>query len=425
VSTASDGSKPAGAATDDATQGFLATVVILTVVMNAIGRGVSETFAVFLLPVEKDLGVSRTAMAATYSIYMLAYGIAAPFAGQVFDRFGARACYGSGLAALSLGYLGASQVTSLWAYYIAVGVLGGIGSAGLGMVAASSLLARWFTKRMASVASLPYAAMGAGTLLFPPLAQVLIDVDGWRRAYLVIGLIAAAAFVVAMLLPLARFSAGSVTWQSVRANATATGSGWTMSSAVRTGAFWWLFLAYFCTSVAAYSVLPHSVAFLVERGFSPLVAASAFGMTGITSAAGILLVGWAADRFGWRATVTVTFLSTMAGIASLMLVQPFPSLVFVYGFVLLFGAMQGARGPILVALVARIFAGGSVGTIFGALSMALGTGAAFGSVLSGVLYQATGNYLAAFSCSLIACVIALVPFRLARSIREERVIARW
>ena len=67
---------------------------------------------------------------------------------------------------------------------------------------------------------------------------------------------------------------------------------------MRTSAFWGLFAAYLFTSVAAYSVLPHSVAYLVEQGFNPLIAASAFGMTGMLSAVGILAVGWLSDRFG-------------------------------------------------------------------------------------------------------------------------------
>ena len=82
---------------------FLIGVVALTFVMNAVGRGVSETFAVFLLPVEKDLGISRAQISATYSIFMLAYAVAAPFAGQLIDRLGARACYGVGLAAIGIG----------------------------------------------------------------------------------------------------------------------------------------------------------------------------------------------------------------------------------------------------------------------------------------------------------------------------------
>jgi MFS family permease len=404
---------------------FLVCVVALTFVMNAVGRGVSETFAVFLLPVERELAVTRAQISATYSIFMLAYAIAAPFAGQLIDRWGARVCYGIGLAAIGIGYILAGQSQSLAAYYFCVGVLGGIGTAALGMVAASSLLARWFTRKIASVASLPYAAMGAGMLLFPPLAQLMIDGLGWRRAYNSLGVIVLCLLVFTLVLPLGRITAGSAEWRALRIKAAATGDVWTMTSAVRTAAFWWLFLAYFATSVAAYSVLPHSVAFLVERGFDPLVAAGAFGFTGVASLLGIIGVGWLADRFGWRATVTGTFLSTMAGVTSLLLVVVWPSLILVYGFVIFFGGMQGARGPILVALTARIFAGGSVGTIYGALSMALGTGAAFGSMMSGLLYQASGNYIVAFSASLCACLVALATFQFAPALKAERVLKRF
>jgi len=84
--------------------------------------------------------------------------------------------------------------------------------------------------------------------------------------------------------------------------------------------------------------------------------------------------------------------------------------------------MQGARGPILVGLVARIFTAGSVGTIFGVLSMALGTGAAFGSFLSGVLHQWTGNYVIAFVVAIVASATGMATFWLAPSLRQERVI---
>ncbi len=99
-------------------------------------------------------------------------------------------------------------------------------------------------------------------------------------------------------------------------------------------------------------------------------------------------------------------------------------MALVYLFVLGFGLMQGARGPILVGLVAQIFSGGSVGAIFGTLSIALGTGAAVGSFTSGLLYKMTGNYIAAFSVSLVASAVGLATFWLAPSIRRERVVGQ-
>jgi MFS family permease len=69
---------------------FLYTLVAMTFAMNLVARGVPETFAVFLLPVQKSLAVSRSDITLTYSAYMLAYGLSGPLVGQVVDRFGAR-----------------------------------------------------------------------------------------------------------------------------------------------------------------------------------------------------------------------------------------------------------------------------------------------------------------------------------------------
>ncbi len=405
---------------------FVAGLVALTFLMNTIGRGITETFAVYLLPVEATLGVDRAAIAATYSIYMLAYGIAAPFVGQFIDRMGARACYAAGLIALGSGYLVGARAETIWTYYLGTGVLGGLGAAGLSMVAASSLLSRWFTARLGTVAAVPYAAVGAGMLTFPPLAQHLLATHDWRTVHAWQGLFVLAVVPLLFVLPMSRYSAGSDTWRDMKtAAATAlTEHGtttWTARTALRTRAFWMLFLAYFATSVAAYSVLPHSVAFLVERGFDRQLAAWAFGATGVLSVIGILVMGSLSDRLGRLPVVTLSYIITIIGILSLLAVQWWPSVVLIYGFVLCFGLMQGARGPILVALVAKIFAGGSVGAIFGTLSMALGAGAGVGSLLSGALHTWTGSYAWSFAMAAGAAAVGLATFWLSSSLRHERV----
>ena len=159
---------------------FLATLLVLTFVMNMIARGVTETFAVFLLPVQQGLGVTRAEITLTYSVFMLAYGAFAPFAGQLIDRFGARATYGFGLTSLGCGYVLAGSATELWQYLLAAGFLSGLGSASLGMIAASALLSRWFTSRIGTIVSIPYAAIGAGMLILPPLTQLMLASTDWR-----------------------------------------------------------------------------------------------------------------------------------------------------------------------------------------------------------------------------------------------------
>lgn len=401
---------------------FLAVMIGLTFAMNMVARGVTETFAVFLLPVQGGLGATRAEMTATYSVFALGYGLSAPFVGQLIDRAGVRFTYVLGLLVLGAGYLAAGLATEPWHYYLTVGLCGGVGSAALGVIVASSILARWFTRRMGSIVSLPYAAMGAGMLIVPPATQLLVDAHGWRAAHQLLGLVTLAFVPLIAFLPLGRMTAGSPEWREARARqaASVTG-GWTVAAAMRTSAFWGLASAYFATAVAAYSVLPQSVAYLVEKGFNPLFAASAFGLTGALSAVGIVLVGNAADRFGKAPTAVVTYLMTLAGLVALLLVTVWPSALLVYAFIVLFGLMQGARGPIIVSMISKLYQGGAVGGIFGMLSIAMGTGQAFGSFVSGLLQQSTGGYTASFLLGITGCIAGIASFWLVRSLREERV----
>ena len=400
---------------------FLVTIIILTFAMNLVARGVPETFAVFLLPVQQGLGVSRSDITLTYSVYMLAYGLSAPFAGQLIDRLGARIAYAFGLVCLGAGYLLAGFATELWHYLLTVGLLGGLGAASLGMIVASALLTRWFTSRIGSIMSLPYAAIGAGMLVLPPLTQVLLATYDWRVTHQLLGAGTLLVLPLVMLLPLGRMTAGSPAWRSLRATSAAAGTGgWTIAAALRTSAFWGLFVAYLFTSIAAYSVMPHSVAYLIERGFHPLFAAGAFGMAGMLSAIGIIAVGWLSDRFGRRQTATLSYVSTIIGIVALLLVSVSPMLLLVYAFVFFFGLMQGARGPIIVAMVATLFPGG-VGAVYGTLSVAQGVGAALGSWISGVLYEHTGSYIASFVLAIGGALIGLATFWVVRSLREETI----
>lgn len=388
--------------------------------MNLLARGVPETFAVFLLPVQKGLGVSRADITLTYSVYMLTYGLSGPFVGQLVDRFGARLTYGLGLGCLGLGYVLAGFAGGLWPYLLAVGLLGGVGAALLGMIVASALLSRWFTTRMGSVMSLPYAAIGVGMLVLPPLTQLLLETFDWRTTHQILGGGVLLALPLTMLLPLGRMTEGSPHWRSLRSAVSAgTMAPWRLSIALRTSAFWGLFISYLCTAVAAFCVMPHSVAYLIERGFHPLFAASAFGIAGMLSAIGILAVGWLSDRFGRRQAATVSYAFTIVGIIALSLVSLWPALALVYAFVFFFGLMQGARGPVFVSMVTVLFPGG-VGAVYGVLSLAQGLGAGFGSWASGLLYELTGSYIASFALAVSGALVGVSMFWLVGSLREER-----
>ncbi len=398
---------------------LLATIVILTLVMNTLARGVTETFAVFLLPVQDGLGVTRSQITAAYSIYMLVLGFSAPFAGQLIDRAGARISYGIGLLALGGGYVAAGSVSSIYEYYLCVGLLGGLGGTAIGMVVASSLLSRWFAERIGLVMAVPYCAVGLGMLVLPWITQVLLQSLDWRTVYRILGLGVLGFLPFIMLLPLGRITRGSSAWRRQRSQAASAVGGWTLMRSIRSDGFWGLFAAYFVTAVAAYSVLPQSVAYLSEMGFDPLVAAGAFGFTGALSVVGILSIGWLSDAIGRKPAVSFSYLMSIAGTSMLILIAVWPSLILLYGFVLCFGLMQGARGPVILSYVVTLFPGGNVGAIYGTLSLALGLGAGIGSWTSGLLHELTGTYYASFAQGAFASLIGLVLFWSVRSLRRD------
>ncbi len=177
------------------------------------------------------------------------------------------------------------------------------------------------------------------------------------------------------------------------------------------------------TSVATYVVQVQAVVYLEEAGYDRLTATLAFGLNSLMSVAGIVGAGWLSDRIGARLVATTAYGLSIIGILALMLVSVWPTLLLAYAFVLFFGLMQGARGPIIIATVARLFPGGGVGAIYGTLSLAMGFGAGLGSWLSGLLSELTGSYLASFALAATAACAGLLTFWAVPSLREASVVS--
>lgn len=400
---------------------MLGGVLLLAFAMNMLGRGVTEVFAVFLLPVEKALGATRSQITGVYSLFMLVNGLAGPIAGTVFDKLGARASYCSGLLLLGGSLIVAGRASMLWHYYAALGLAAGLGVSMLGMVSANALLSRWYQARLGTVIGITYAATGLGTMVMAPLAQLLIDARGWRGAYMIMGVTLVVLAGLTALAPLTRMWHGSPEWRERRrAHEAATGGGWSVATAARSKTFWALMLVYFFTSLASFSVSPQSVAAMVEAGITPLTAASAFGICGMLSLIGNASIAPLVDRFGQRISVTLSYFGTIIGILCLAALASYPSLVLVYAWALLFGINQGTRGPIISTLTATIFAGGGVGRIYGTIALGMGIGAATGSWVSGLLHDITGAYLTSFVFAAASAACGMATFWTVPLLSEAR-----
>ena len=388
--------------------------------LNMLGRGLGDTYTVFLVPIERDFGWSRAELTSVYSLYLVVSAIASPIVGMFFDRLGPRVVYGLGLACMGTAFTLAGSMTRLWQFYLLAGALVGVAVALTGMVPASGLLSRWYRARLSTAIGVVFAALGVGAISFIPMTQALVDRAGWRSAYHALGaLLLALVPVVVFALPWRRFAGGHPAVHGPAAPKPA-GEGWSLCRAMRTRIYWGMAQAFFCTATGMFTVIVQLVAFFIDAGYSPLVAATAYGFIGLLSAASVTGSGLLADRFGIRQVVSASFAGSAAGIAILFVIAGAPATALLVAFVPVFGLCLGVRGPIISSICAKEFAGPQVATIYGTIFATNALGAAFGSLMGGVLHDATGGYRTGFVFAIAFIALAVMPFWSVKPLREFR-----
>ena len=397
------------------------TVLGVCLALNLIGRGTADTYVVFLLPLERDLGWPRSEMTSVYSIYLLVNGLSSPFVGMLFDRFGPRALYTCGMTSLAGAYLLAPHVHTLWQFYATIGMMTGIAAASLGMVPSSSLISRWFRERLGTAISAAFAGLGLGALFIVPGVQYLLQTHDWRESYQIMGSVLLAFVPLVFFLPWKRYAAGHPEYTQFKRASSAPEREWTVRTAMRTRMFWGLVWVFFFTSVGMYTIMVQTVAYLVEQGFPAIVAATAFGFCSMLSVFGVLGAGSIADRIGPRRIVSLTFVGSITGVCLLLLMTWFPVHGLLIAYVLVFGICQGARGPIVSSISTRLFAGKNVAAIYGIIFASNAVGAGLGALMAGLLHDLTGSYRPSFVFSVCALFVAGLPFWRVPELRDFRV----
>ncbi|HEX6957626.1 MAG TPA: MFS transporter [Ferrovibrio sp.] len=394
-------------------------LVGLCFMLNALSRGAGETFTTFLLTLTDEFNADRAKVAAIYSVQMLLAGGIAPLAGYCFDRFGPLKLYIGGLVMLIAGLLTASLATELWQLYVFIGIGVGTAAASLGNAPHSALLARWFEgAKLSRAMSVVYAGLGIGSLLLVPLAQFVIQHWGWRIAYLTLAGVALLLAPSLLLLHWPTVQAGRIAPPAPSASDDMPADAeWTLSTAMRTTAFWGLASVFFFTSSGMFSVMVQAVAYLVELGYPPLQAASIYGLVGVLTPIGILGFAWLDGRIGRHASAALSYCFSLAGLASLWALKAHQNLVLLAAFVLLVGLSFGARGPMVGATAARIFQGRRFGVIFGTIMVGSGAGVSFGTLVGAWLHDLTGGYTAVFLFSAFCVINGALPFWSYRSLR--------
>ena len=385
----------------------------------AIASGLFFSFPVFFVALLEEFRWSRGATAAAFSITSVVQGVLSPVIGMLVDRLGPKRVMLGGAVLLGASCALSSTVGSLGTLYL-FSVLAAAGGCAVSWVPSGALIARWFAERRGAMLGLAFSGMGAGVLVVGPLAQWLIAGRGWRFAYLALGV-----GTLAILIPLIMLGVREAPAPPARERADAGGgveaseAGWEVGAALRTRAFWALFVAYLCTPLAVFSVVTHSVAFAVDHGFARLFVAGIFGLTGLLSTVGRIGFGFAADRIGRELSATISYGCTALGTLCLLGLELWPHPAALYAYALFFGLGFGARGPIITAMASQLFPGRRFGAIYGILSVGNGIGGGVAPWFGGVVHDVTGSYRLAFLVAVGFCAIGSACFWLARAPRPR------
>jgi len=397
-------------------------VVILAFVMNLLSRGIGETFAVFLLPIESEMGWSRTTLAGIYAIYMGAHGLAAVVIGWFVDRVGPRVVYTIGLLAYGLAFLLAQFGTEPWHFYLTTGVMAGIAMTAIGMTTATVLITRWYhgprARQLSPAIGIAYSGMGAGVILWIPITNQLIEMLGWRETYRTLGIILCVLAVIVYVLPWSKLQLTPLPLSRFGSVLGGRKDGH-LRAALKTKMFWLLFVIMFITAVAMYLVGPQMVAYLVSVGFDSTVASLAFSINGFLTVFGIAGTGWLARYFGMKRVATISYAMSITAVILLACLTVLPVMALLALAILPLGLSQGARGPIVSVQASQAFSGQGLGAIYGAITMGVGLGGMSGAWLSGVFYDVTGGYVLSYSVSVVCALAGVGLFWMMREVPDR------
>ena len=386
------------------------------ILVTCMGLGAMFSLSVFLKPITESMGWSRTAISTVALLNWIFMGVGSFVWGTLSDRIGTRAVVLSGGVLLGLGLVLASQATTLTQFQLCFGVLVGF-AVGAFYAPMTATATRWFTRHRSLAVALVSSGIGLGTLTVGPLARWLLDTYDWRIAMLVVGDLAWLCVIPAALLVRTPPASAS---GAASAALDAGGREFTASTALRTPQFWAIALTHFACCAAHSGPIFHMVTHAIDRGVTPLTAATVLGVSGLSSVFGRVLCGLLADRYGVKPTL-LTGLAIQALSVSLYLFTA--STASFYALALVFGLSYGGVMPLYAILVREYFGERIMGTAYGAVFLVSTLGMALGAWSGGWFYDAFGSYgwlyIGSAGIGLGAVSIALTfrpPRRLARAL---------
>ncbi len=391
-------------------------MVAVTFLTALITAGTVGAPGVFIVPLQKEFGWTTAEISSALSIRFILFGLMAPFAAALLNRYGLRNVTLSALLIVVSGLVTSLAMTKVWHLMLLWGVVIGIGTGMTALVLGATIAARWFVARRGLVVGILTASVATGQLAFLPLLATLTDHYGWRIALgLVCVMLGVAAFAVLMImrdrpsdLGLRPFgdegTAPLPAPPPSNAPIVAAALG-TLRDASKSSVFWVLFATFFICGASTNGLIQvHLIPMCLDYGIPQVQAASLLAAMGIFDFFGTIVSGWLSDRYDNR--YLLFWYYGLRGLSLLFL--PFTDFSF-YGlsvFAMFYGLDWIATVPPTVRLTAQRFGAERANMVFGWIFAGhqLGAGtAAFGAGLSRTIYA---SYVPAFFVAGALCIVA-------------------
>jgi sugar phosphate permease len=400
-------------------------VVAVTFLTALIAAGTIGAPGVFIVPLQKEFGWTTAEISSALSIRFILFGLMAPFAAALMNRFGLRNVTLAALLTVVSALVASLAMTEVWHLMLLWGVMIGIGTGMTALVLAATIAARWFLVRRGLVVGILTASVATGQLAFLPLLASLTEAYGWRIALiLVCVMLSLAAFGVLLIMRDRPSDVGLRPFgddgseplpppppNNAPIMAASLGA---LRDASKSGVFWILFATFFiCGASTNGLVQVHLIPMCLDFGIPQVQAASLLAVMGIFDFVGTIASGWLSDRYDNRWLLFWYY--GLRGLSLLFL--PFSDFTL-YGlslFAMFYGLDWIATVPPTVRLTTQRFGAERANLVFGWIFAGhqLGAGiAAFGAGLSRTVLQ---SYLPAFFIAGALCVVAaLIVLAIAR-----------
>ncbi|MFE7097692.1 MFS transporter, partial [Streptomyces erythrochromogenes] len=375
---------------------YVAAVAFVTIIGAA---GFASLPGLLIEPLHEEFDWSRGTIGVAVSVNLALYGITAPFAAALMDRFGIRRVVAVALTVIAGGAVATVWMTEPWQLVLCWGVLVGLGSGSMALAFAATVTGRWFTARRGLVTGILTAAGASGQLVFLPLLAWLVDRHGWRPATVTVAVAALAVVPFVWLLlrdhpadvGLAPYG-GTYAPKPAPAAGAARRALKVLADAARTGPFWLLAGTFaICGASTNGLVRTHFVPAAHDHGMPVTAAAGLLAVIGVFDVVGTIASGWFTDRFESRRLLAVYY--ALRGVSLLflpILLAPSvrPPLVF---FIVFYGLDWVATVPPTIALCREHY-GDDGAIVFGWVLASHQIGAAVVAFLGGLARDLTGSY---------------------------------